>query len=364
VKAKAAVLTKFNEPLELREFPVCDPADGEALVRIEAAGVCGSDVHMWRGHDPRTPLPLILGHEGVGRLARLGGRLHDVFGRELKEGDRVVWERGIMCGRCFYCVVQKQPALCVKRQTYGISVSCKEPPHLRGCYAEYLHLLPHPHMIKIEDGVDPSVLVAATCSGATAAHAVEQARITPGSSVVILGPGPVGLFVLAFALLSGATEAIVLGTKQDARRFELCRKMGATEVMTVDDSTLEDRLERVRALTGGLGADAVLECTGSARAAEEGVKYVRPCGRYLIPGIATPVGTVPISLFEDLARKNVSIQGVWVSDTSHLYRAIRLVLSGRFPCHELVTHTFPLDQATTALEKIEHREAVKAVLLP
>ena len=108
----------------------------------------------------------------------------------------------------------------------------------------------------------------------------------------------------------------------------------------------------------------MLECTGSARAAEEGIKYVRPYGKYLIPGIATPVGTVPISLFEDLARKNISIQGVWVSDTSHLYRAIRLVMSGRFPCDALVTHTFPLERATEALEKIENREAVKAVLIP
>lgn len=150
MKARAAVLEKFGEPLVMKEFDVSPLAEGEVLARIDAAGVCGSDVHIWKGNDPRTPVPIILGHEGVGRIADLGSETCDVFGRELRVGDPVVWERGIMCGKCYYCVVRKQPALCPTRKTYGISVSCKEPPHLRGCYAEYIHLMSGVHLIKLD----------------------------------------------------------------------------------------------------------------------------------------------------------------------------------------------------------------------
>lgn len=362
--SRAAVLRGFNQPLQIEEFPLTDPAPGEVIVRIEAAGVCGSDVHMWRGRDPRTPLPLILGHEGVGRVARIGGEKRDLFGKALTEGDRVVWERGVMCGRCYYCVVRKQPALCASRRTYGISISCKEPPHLRGCYAEHIHLMPGAHLIRIEKNVDPRVLVAATCSGATAAHGIEQAAIQPGETVVIIGRGPLGLFALAFALLSGAPRAVVVANRLDEARRALCQRMGADEVLSAEGTTLDERVERVRALTDGLGADVVLECTGSAKPAEEGIRYVRPYGRYLILGIATPVGRVSWLAYEDIARKNVRVQGVWVSDTSHLYRAVQLVLSNRFPFESLVTHTFSLEDATRALEHIEGREAVKAVIVP
>ena len=103
MEAKAAVLQQFNEPLALQTFPLVPLADGEVRVRIKAAGVCGSDVHMWRGQDPRTPLPMILGHEGVGEIAEINGTKLDLFGRELKPGDPVLWERGVMCGTCVQC---------------------------------------------------------------------------------------------------------------------------------------------------------------------------------------------------------------------------------------------------------------------
>ena len=364
VKAKAAVLTRFNEPLELQEFEVGPLGEGEVLVKITAAGVCGSDVHMWHAKDPRTPLPIILGHEGVGEIAQIGGRKADVFGRELKPGDKVMWERGIMCGKCYYCVVKKQPSLCPSRKTYGISLSCKESPHLRGCYAEYLHLLPNAHMIRIDDDIDPAVLVPASCSGATGAHAVELADVAPGDNVVIIGPGPVGLYILAMVLERGAAKVIVLGTDADAMRLQWCREFGAQETISVSQTTLEQRVDRVRELTNGLGANVVFECTGVRAAAEEGLHYVAPYGTYLIPGIATPVGESTIRFFEQIARKNVRLQGVWVSDTGHLYRAIQLVLSRRYPFEKVITHRFGLEEATKALETVAAREAMKAVLVP
>ena len=364
MKARAAVLEAFDQPLAVREYPISPLADQEVLVRIKAAGVCGSDVHMWHGNDPRTPLPIILGHEGIGEVAGVGGTKLDVFGRELKTGDPIVYERGIMCGRCYYCVIKKQPALCPTRKTYGISVGCAEPPHLRGAYAEYIHLLPAAHIIKLDADVDPATLVAATCSGATAAHTNEQAGIHRGDSVLIIGPGPVGIFSLVFARESGAWPIIVMGTEADKLRLDICKEMGADEVITIEGTTLDERVQKVKDMTGGFGANVVLECTGNAKAAESGIKFTAPYGTYAIPGIATPAGELSVAFFEDVARKNVNLQGVWVSDTSHLYAAIKLVLSGRYPFDRLVTHRFPLDKATDALEAIHNREAIKAVLIP
>jgi threonine dehydrogenase-like Zn-dependent dehydrogenase len=363
-KCKAAVLETFNEPLALREFDVAEPAEGEVLVKLLAAGVCGSDVHMWRGKDPRTPLPLILGHEGVGEIAALGSPRIDIFGEELAVGDMIMWERGIMCGRCYYCVVAKRPALCPERKTYGISVSCKEPPYLRGCYSEYMLLFPVTNLLKISTDLDPKVLVAASCSGATAANAVEQCNVRSGDTVVVQGPGPLGLFAMAFALDAGASTIVVTGTEHDRKRLEVAKALGATETLYTSDMPSESMIQHVREITDGRGADVVIDCTGSPRAMRDGIGMVARGGTYALPGVATPIGEVPVRFFEDVSVKNVRLQGVWVSDTSHLYQAVRLVETGKFPFEKLVTHVLSLEEATEALEATERREAIKAVIVP
>ena len=364
MKAKAAVLRAFEQPLEMTEFEVCPLAEGEALVKITAAGVCGSDVHMWHGKDPRTPLPMILGHEGVGEIADVAGERLDVLGRPLKPGDKVMWERGAMCGHCYYCVVRKQPSLCPHRKTYGISFSCAEPPHLRGCYAEYLHLQRTAHFIRIDDDIDPAVLVAASCSGATAANAIELSRIRAGDVVLVVGPGPLGLFAMAMALKAGASRVYAVGAETDKARLELATEFGAAATLCTADTTAEERAEFLRDATGGVGPNVVIDCTGAVQALEEYLPLTAPGGVYSIPGIAEPRRDVPMDVFARFARKSVALQGVWVSDTGHLWQAVGLVLARDFPFEKLVTHRFPLDEAMKGLEAIESSEAVKAVLRP
>jgi threonine dehydrogenase-like Zn-dependent dehydrogenase len=364
VKARAAVLERFDEPLALREFDVHPLAEGEALVEITAAGVCGSDVHMWQGKDPRTPLPLILGHEGVGEIADIGGERLDVLGRPLKPGDKVLWERGAMCGHCYYCVVRKQPSLCPHRKTYGISFSCAKPPHLRGCYAEYLHLQRTAHFIRIDDDTDPAVLVAASCSGATAANAIELSRIRPGDVVLIVGPGPLGLFALAMAIKAGASRVYAVGVESDQARLELAKEFGATGTLCTADATPEERAEYLRDVTGGIGPNVVIDCSGAVAALEEYLPLTAPGGTYSIPGIAEPRRQVPMDVFAHFARKSIALQGVWVSDTDHLWQAIQLVLARDFPFEKLVTHRFGLDEATEALKKGADPGAIKVVLEP
>jgi len=364
MQARAAVLREFDAPLEVESFPLLPLREGEVRVRIRCAGVCGSDVHMWRGRDPRTPLPMILGHEGVGELAEVRGRKTDLFGRELREGDAVLWERGVMCGECYYCVVRKQPALCPQRKTYGISYSCADAPHLLGCYGEYLHLRAGQPMIKLDFDVAPQVLVAATCSGATAAHAVELSGVEPGDFALVVGPGPLGLFVLAHLLDAGAGEVWVAGKAQDAVRLERALEFGAANTLNVDGMTGEEVRKCLMARTRGVGVNVIMDCTGHAPAVSQWIDLLAPGGTYSIPGIATPQREISLELFKTLARKNARLQGVWVSDTGHLWRAASLVASGRYPFEKLVTHTFPLEEATRALEVTESKQAVKAVLLP
>ena len=361
---RAAVLAEFKKPLEIREFPLVPLSEGEVRVKVEAAGVCGSDVHMWLGRDPRCPLPMIPGHEGVGRVHETAGEKKDLLGRVLEPGDLVMWERGIMCGKCYMCVVKKQPALCLVRQTYGISLGCSDPPHFNGNYGEYLHLRAGCHFIRIDGEVDPTVLVQASCSGATSAHAVEEARVRPGDAVVIQGAGPVGLFVLAFAQRSGATQTFVLDMSRAAGRLEIAKEFGATHTLLVDQTSLEERLAFVKDHTGGVGADVVFECTGHPSAFAEGIKHVAPLGRYVTPGVATPEGEVSLSIFEELNRKNARIHGVWVSDTSHLMQALRLVRNSGYPFEKTVDHRCSLREATTALELMRDRKIMKAVIRP
>ena len=366
MKRKTAVLTKFNALLEIREQEVEPLREGEVLVELAASGVCGSDVHMWKGKDPRTPLPLVLGHEGVGTVLDASGPKTDIFGNSVEEGDLIIWDRGVTCNQCYFCAVRKEPSLCPKRRVYGIVRD--------GCYATHLTLLAETKVIRMEnilgesgpastDRIDPAILVAASCSGATAAHTVELLPILAGDLVVLQGPGPLGLFCLAFAFAKGASEAVVIGTRADAKRLELAKESGAVRTYVVEDSSVEARRDEVMELTNGIGANVVIDCTGTPASFNEGLRLTAPGGIYSLPGIATPVGEVPMRLYEDVARKNVRIQGVWVSDTSHLYQAVRLVLSGRFPLHKLVTHRFPLEKVMDALEVVGSKEAIKAVLV-
>ena len=364
MKVRAAVLEEFNKSLAIREFDRQNLKEGEVLVKIKAASVCGSDVHMWTGKDPRIPLPIILGHEGVGTIEDMGGEKEDVFGHPLKKGDLIIWDRGLTCGECFFCLIKKEPSLCPRRKVYGISLSSAQSPHLLGSYSEYIHLLAKTKIIKIEDEIDPSLLAPAACSGATTAHALEQVRIEEGDTVVIQGPGPMGIFALSFSQEKGAISLIVIGTGEDRKRLQLCQEFGATHTLATDETSLEERLKFVREKSGGLGADLVIECTGSPGALGEGIQMVRPGGTYLIPGIATPTGEIPFDVYRDLACKNVSIQGVWVSDISHLYQAVKLILSHKYPFEKLITHCFSLEEASQALETVKNRQALKAVITP
>jgi len=360
VKAKVALMEGFREPLTLREINVPALESGQVLVALEAAGVCGSDVHMWQGRDPRTSLPMILGHEGIGKIVEIAGEKRDVDDAPLRQGDRVLWDRGVSCGRCFFCLIAKSPSLCPHRWVYGISRSIEEPTYLNGCYASHIILDAHTIILRVNECDDPAVLVAASCSGATTAHAFELAPASVGDTVVIFGPGPVGAFAVAFAAASGARHIIVIGGT--AERLAMCEQMGATLTLNRHEHAAKGRREAVLDLTHGRGADLVIEASGSVAAMEDGLECVRHGGTLSLIGFGTPVGSVTLAPFEQIVRKNVRVQGVWVSDIGHLRQAKLLVESLPEDFAQLVTHRFQLEGATEALMAVLERRAVKAVL--
>ncbi len=360
--ARVAVLTAFNEPLALREVPIPTPGPGETLVRILAAGVCGSDVHMWRGQDPRTPLPITLGHEGVGQVVEIGGSKKTVDGQPLRPGDLVIWNRGVVCGHCYWCTVDRQPSLCPSRWAYGIHRSFDEGTHLNGCYADHLLLHPNTDILLAPKGVAPELLVAASCSGATTAHAFDLCPCHPGDTVLIQGVGPLGIFAVAFARAGGAGQVIVIGGTES--RLEMCRGFGATTLVNRRRLNQEERRALIMDLTNGRGVDLAIEASGTVEAFQEAPSLIRTGGAYAVAGIAEPREMVPFEVFRDLARKNLHLQGVWVSDTRHLRQAVSLVTQDPATFGALVTHRFPLSEATEALEMVENRSAVKAVIIP
>lgn len=356
------VLKEFMKPLEMVEIEIPTLKEGEVLIKIEAAGVCGSDVHMWKGEDPRTPLPIILGHEGVGRVQEIKGEKQTIYGEELKAGDLIIWNRGVTCDKCFACKILKDPSLCKNRKVYGINQSSAVFPYLNGCYSEYVILNGNTDIFKVEESIDPALLVSASCSGATVAHAFDMVSGILGDTVVIQGPGPLGVYAVAFAKNIGASEIVVIGGSKE--RLDLCKHLGATLILDRHETSITERNEIVMEKTRGMGADLVIEAVGTRGVAEEGLKLLRTGGTYLSTGYAQPAGKESIDFYRDIVSKNITIKGVWVSDTKHTKMAMDIVMKNKKDFAKLISHRFSLEEANKAIEAMNSKEALKAVLMP
>src|SRR3712207_5077599 len=270
--ARGAVLRAFNEPLTLEAAPVPDPEPGALVAKVDLAGICGTDVHLHHGNLP-IPTPVILGHEAVGRVERLGaGMTTDFNGVPLGAGDAIAWASSIPCGRCHWCVVEKERTLCENRKIYGINQRFDESPRLSGGWAEFIYLQPGSAIFKLPDGVTPQQAIALGCAGPTAVHGVvEIVGINVGDTVVVQGSGPVGLAAAMYAQLAGAAKTIVVGGP--ASRLALAKEIGVGDVH-IDIFSVTDAEERKRLVLAetpaGRGADVVLECAGVPAAVPEG----------------------------------------------------------------------------------------------
>jgi threonine dehydrogenase-like Zn-dependent dehydrogenase len=363
--AAASVLSRFNAPLETRRFDLPgQPEPGAALVRTEMAGICGTDVHLWKGELP-IQLPVILGHETVGRIKALGTGLEkDWTGQALSVGDRVTWNSTSSCGSCYYCAEKNQPTRCPHRRAYGIGYRCDAPPHFLGGYAEFHYLQPRATIFKIPDNLPTESVVGAGCALITAIHGVERTGIEWRDVVVVQGAGPVGIAALAVAKSAGAARVIVIGGP--ASRLETARRFGADDTIDLAEfSSPRARVEAIRQRTGGYGADVVLECVGAPAAVVEGMEMCRDGGKYLVLGHYCDAGTVAFNPHV-ITRKQLQVFGSWSSEPRHLKAALQFLADHRtdFPFDTLVSHRFPVEQANEALALTARWECSKSVIVP
>lgn len=362
--SRAAVLTRFDSPLEIKEYPLPASVEpGAALVRVTLAGVCGTDVHLWRGQLP-LPLPVILGHETVGVVERLGaGLTADWNGNPLAEGDRVTWSSSIACGRCYYCRIKIQPTRCLRRKAYGISYDCSQPPHLLGGYAEHIYLRPETSIFRLPDELPTEAVVGAGCGLVTSLHGVERIGIEWGDTVVIQGSGPVGLACVALARTSGASRVIMIGGP--AHRLEIAERFGADLCIDVSKTTVAERTQQVLDLTEGFGADLVLECVGIPQAVSEGLELCRDGGRYLILGHYGDAGSIAFNP-HTITRKQLVVVGSWGFEPRHTSAALQFLARSRvqFPFENLISASFPLERAFEALQATAGWATAKSVIAP
>ncbi|MGE0040693.1 MAG: zinc-binding dehydrogenase [Vicinamibacterales bacterium] len=350
-------------PVELREFPEPDIAPGGMLLRTLYSEVCGTDVHLFHGRLAGVPYPIIPGHVSVGVLDKARGRIVGGDGRVLAEGDRVVfYDVHRTCGRCYACAVSQTPTKCVTRRVYGITDSAADG--LFGGWSEAIYLEPGVVAAVLPDSVSEEDYIGGGCGLITAVHAIDRAALRLADTVLVQGTGAVGLSVVALARLSGASTVIAIGSPAD--RLDLARRMGADEVLDLATTTVEERRERVRALTGGRGVDVGLEAAGSARAVEEGLDLVRDGGRYVIAGHYTNAGPSAVNAHEQINRKHLEIRGCWGSEAGHFLRALAILErhAGRVPWREIGARVYPLDRLNEALADAEAMRLPKALVDP
>lgn len=362
--AAAVVLREFNASLTVESASVPTPGPGAVVARVDLAGVCGTDVHLHHGQLP-IPLPVVLGHEGVGRVWGLGeGVTTDFSGNPLRAGDAIAWSSNIPCGQCYWCIVAGERTLCETRKVYGVNQRFDEFPRLSGGWAEAIYLQPGSAIFRLPDDLSPEHVIALGCAGPTAVHGViEVAGIRAGDTVVVQGSGPVGVASAMYAHLAGASRVILVGGP--AGRLGLAREIGVGDVH-VDIFEVPEAADRVPlvldATPSGRGADVVLECAGVPEAVAEGWEMARRGGTFLALGQYTDRGAVPLNPHV-ITRKQLRIVGSWGFAEKHYLSHIQALprLAGRFDLTRLITR-YQLEDAGKALADMGAGRVMKPVL--
>jgi threonine dehydrogenase-like Zn-dependent dehydrogenase len=346
----AAVRTAPNTT-EMRAFQMPQIPDDGALMRVDVAGICGTDVKMYA--KPVIREPVIMGHENVGTIVEAGPRFVELKG--LREGDRVFVEHYVACHRCEWCRLgeYRHCELTDWRtnpdaRRYGYT-SCEKPYHLWGGFAQYMYLPWNAVLHKVPDDVSDEEAGIVTPLSNGIEWALYDAGIGFMSTVLIQGPGQQGLSQVVACKQAGASLIVVTGTTRDAARLELAKTLGADHVIDVEQ---DDALERVLQITRGNGVDVVLDCTAGAGTTPVllGIDALKRRGGTLL--VQGELAAFPDFPLKKLTEKAITIK----SARGHSYRAVELAIaqlaSKRFPLHLLTTHEFGLDDVDTAIRAV------------
>jgi len=333
------------QAVELRELPVPEIGDEDVLLRVGGVSVCGSDVHQYHNKQSwAVNVPVVLGHEFGGTVTSVGARV-----RGFEEGDRVVSETAAsICGQCLYCRTGEYN-LCPQRAGFGYGT--------HGAMAEFVRV-PARCLHHIPDALpfERAALTEPCCVGYNAV--VVKSRVRPGDLVVVLGPGPIGLIAAEMARISGAGTLIVAGMSQDAPRLAAASALGVN--LTVDLEVV-DLAALVRTLGDGLGADLVVDATGTSIALKTALDVVRPGGQ------VTKVGWGPQPLgfsLDPLVLKAVTLQGSFSHTFRNWEQVVKLLAAGQINLEPIVSRVSPLEEWRDSFDGMHSGRYVKAVLQP
>ena len=357
---KGAVLVEFGKPLEIIDIEIPATGAGEILVKNHLSGICGSDVHQAEFGLSTSwyPLPMLMGHEGLGEIVELGeGRTVDINGEELHIGDRIMWT-SYECGECYWCKSVKNGIFCADKVFYGF----EHPSKLMGHFAEYTHITAPTQVVKVPEVLTDAEVVGCACAGRSVFRGLELlGQIHANDTVVVQGCGPIGLFATVAAHASLAGQIIVIGAPAD--RLELAKEWGATH--TIDLDVYKDPEERKRMVyewTNGRGAEIVIEASGFAPAFAEGVELCKMGGKYLMLGI-TNLNKIQFAPGLILSRC-IDIIGSRAAFIENYDQALKFILKHRndYPFEKLVTNQYRLEDINQALAGMKAGTEIKPVI--
>jgi S-(hydroxymethyl)glutathione dehydrogenase/alcohol dehydrogenase len=365
VKIRAAVLEQFAEPLNVTEVDLAEPQPGEVLVRLEACGVCHTDLYTASGVDPSGYVPTVLGHEGAGIVEKVGDGVLSV-----KAGDRVVTLFSPQCRECVHCRSQKTNlCLAIREQqnqgylpdgTTRLSRDGEPIRHFMGTstFAEYT-VMPEIALAVVspEAPADRAALFACGLSTGLGA-AINTARVDAGSTCVVFGAGMVGLGAVAGCRLQGAERVICVDMSSE--RLELARGQGATDLWTGGP----DVVERVLEETGGFGADYTFEATGLVAVMRQAVEAARMgwglatvCG---VAGKGETLDVIPRYLITGRRVCGSSFGGVKGRD--QVPELVQRYLDGDIDVDPFISHRITLDEVNHGFELMERQDGIRSVI--
>ncbi len=328
---KAAVFHGIGD-IRVEEVPEPKISDNEVLIKVGAAGICGTDIHFYRG-EWAVKAPVILGHEFSGSIAELGGH---VEGFEV--GDRVVAEPNLVCGSCHFCLMSEKNFFCEKLEGVGVTVN--------GAFAEYVKTRKE-NIYKFAEGLsfEEAALIEPLACGI---RGIDNAGIKTGDTVAIVGAGPIGLLLLQLAKMSGASKVIQTDMKQE--RLRMAESLGADHTVNI---SREDPVKAIKSLTNGYGVDVAIEAVGSPDAITQAMNATRNGGRLNIFGVSPENAVWKVKPFE-LYAKELTITTSFRSPFT-FQRAVQIASTGKLVLKPLISHVFPLVEIKKAFDIVNNK---------
>ncbi len=363
-------------PAQIRSVPRPAVPARAALIRIDACGVCGTDLHILRGHWPKPlPWPLTLGHELAGVIEEKGpGLKSDFMEQSLAVGDHVMLPPLMPCDQCYYCVHYPNHAnKCLNPTYYGRTIPFEKPPHLWGGWAEMVYvdldMFPATKIYRLPDDMSPlhgALTEPLACCIRALNRAVAADGFHVGDTVVIQGSGPIGLFALVAAQEMGAGCVVVVGAPEQPR-LAVCRAFGAAATISIDEyPTPQSRIDAVRDIVGGFGADLIVECSGDPSSGPEGIEMLRDGGAYVEMGQFTDAGSIDTN-WHRICTKDITILGSWAFTANDIPLGIQMIhrVAERYPWHLMQTpFSFSQEGLAEATEAAIAMRCMKATIVP